>query len=380
MAERATVSLTINGEQHTLEIDTRTSLLDLLRERLGLTGAKKGCDHGPVRGMHGAGRRAPCQRLPRAGRRPRRRRGGHGRGPRRATAGCIRCRRRSSSTTPSSAGTARPGSSARRSPCWPRPKPAGRATRPPTSPSKPELDAAEIRERMSGNICRCGAYPNIVRASRTWRGEAVPVRARRRRARRRGGARRDAGGAVARRRHEPGRPACGSASRRRRCWSTSRRLPPTGSRSCGRRSADRRRGAEQRSRRRPPRPHPLPRARRGAARRRVGPAAQPGDDRRQPAAADALRVLPGRDQPVQQARAAAPAARPARASTATWRCSGTPSSASPPTPPTWRSRSPPSTRSCACSARRRARDPARRLLPAARRPRRSGTRCSSRTS
>jgi xanthine dehydrogenase YagT iron-sulfur-binding subunit len=28
----------------------------------------------------------------------------------------------------------------------------------------PELDADEIRERMSGNICRCGAYPNIVRA------------------------------------------------------------------------------------------------------------------------------------------------------------------------------------------------------------------------
>ncbi len=30
--------------------------------------------------------------------------------------------------------------------------------------SAPDLDADEIRERMSGNICRCGAYPNIVRA------------------------------------------------------------------------------------------------------------------------------------------------------------------------------------------------------------------------
>ena len=40
------MSLRINGELHTLELDTRTSLLDLLRERLGLTGAKKGCDHG----------------------------------------------------------------------------------------------------------------------------------------------------------------------------------------------------------------------------------------------------------------------------------------------------------------------------------------------
>jgi xanthine dehydrogenase YagT iron-sulfur-binding subunit len=30
--------------------------------------------------------------------------------------------------------------------------------------SRPEMDAGEIRERMSGNICRCGAYPNIVAA------------------------------------------------------------------------------------------------------------------------------------------------------------------------------------------------------------------------
>src|SRR5579885_788096 len=46
MAELAAVTLTINGEPYSLELDTRTSLLDLLREELGLTGAKKGCDHG----------------------------------------------------------------------------------------------------------------------------------------------------------------------------------------------------------------------------------------------------------------------------------------------------------------------------------------------
>jgi len=40
------VRLHVNGVQHALTIDTRTSLLDLLREHLGLTGAKKGCDHG----------------------------------------------------------------------------------------------------------------------------------------------------------------------------------------------------------------------------------------------------------------------------------------------------------------------------------------------
>ena len=41
-----TITLTINGAAHDLTLDTRTTLLDLLRERLGLTGAKKGCDHG----------------------------------------------------------------------------------------------------------------------------------------------------------------------------------------------------------------------------------------------------------------------------------------------------------------------------------------------
>src|SRR5881398_3268920 len=40
------ITLHVNGAEHALEIDTRTSLLDLLREELRLTGAKKGCDHG----------------------------------------------------------------------------------------------------------------------------------------------------------------------------------------------------------------------------------------------------------------------------------------------------------------------------------------------
>jgi len=39
-------SVNVNGQVHAIEIDARTSLLDLLREHLGLTGAKKGCDHG----------------------------------------------------------------------------------------------------------------------------------------------------------------------------------------------------------------------------------------------------------------------------------------------------------------------------------------------
>ncbi|GAM06137.1 xanthine dehydrogenase iron-sulfur-binding subunit [Novosphingobium sp. MBES04] len=41
-----TVSMRINGKSETLELDTRTTLLDALREHVKLTGTKKGCDHG----------------------------------------------------------------------------------------------------------------------------------------------------------------------------------------------------------------------------------------------------------------------------------------------------------------------------------------------
>jgi xanthine dehydrogenase YagT iron-sulfur-binding subunit len=52
-------SLTINGVRHELKLEPRTTLLDLLREHLQLSGTKKGCDHGqcgatwpwPIRGF-----------------------------------------------------------------------------------------------------------------------------------------------------------------------------------------------------------------------------------------------------------------------------------------------------------------------------------------
>src|SRR3954468_12142970 len=40
------ITLRVNGADRELEVDTRASLLDVLRERLDLTGTKKGCDHG----------------------------------------------------------------------------------------------------------------------------------------------------------------------------------------------------------------------------------------------------------------------------------------------------------------------------------------------
>src|ERR1700716_186069 len=42
----AEITLQVNGSEHRLVLDTRTTLLDALRERLGITGPKKGCDHG----------------------------------------------------------------------------------------------------------------------------------------------------------------------------------------------------------------------------------------------------------------------------------------------------------------------------------------------
>src|SRR5919204_4066561 len=40
------VSLTVNGQRYVVDLDPRTTLLDALREHLGFTGSKKGCDHG----------------------------------------------------------------------------------------------------------------------------------------------------------------------------------------------------------------------------------------------------------------------------------------------------------------------------------------------
>ncbi|TWI64319.1 xanthine dehydrogenase YagT iron-sulfur-binding subunit [Pseudoduganella lurida] len=43
---RCPLTITVNGQQHTMEVEAWVTLLDLLRERMGLTGTKKGCDHG----------------------------------------------------------------------------------------------------------------------------------------------------------------------------------------------------------------------------------------------------------------------------------------------------------------------------------------------
>ena len=110
-AERLTVRLIVNGADHELaDVDARTTLLDLLREQLDLTGAKKGCN----RGECGActvlldGRRVNGCMVLAAQADGREVTTVEGLGEqRRAAPGAAR---RSSTTTPSSAATARPAS------------------------------------------------------------------------------------------------------------------------------------------------------------------------------------------------------------------------------------------------------------------------------
>jgi xanthine dehydrogenase YagT iron-sulfur-binding subunit len=142
------ISLTVNGEKHSLNVAPWTTLLDLLRDRLDLTGTKKGCDHGQC----GActvlidGRRAnACLTLAvmKDG----------------ASITTVEGLARGDELHPLQqafidhdafqCGYCTPGQLCSAAGLIAE----GRAK-----------TADEIRELMSGNICRCGAYPNIVAA------------------------------------------------------------------------------------------------------------------------------------------------------------------------------------------------------------------------
>jgi xanthine dehydrogenase YagT iron-sulfur-binding subunit len=148
----AQVTLRVNGREETLTVDTRTSLLDLLREHLGLTGSKKGCDHGQC----GActilldGRRAnACLALAVA----------HDGAEIVSVEGLSEgddlhpLQRAFIERDAFQCGYCTPGQLCSAAGMLEEAAAEGVA-----------LDAAEIRERMSGNLCRCGAYPNIVAA------------------------------------------------------------------------------------------------------------------------------------------------------------------------------------------------------------------------
>lgn len=159
----ADISLRINGTDHALTIDTRTSLLDLLREHLDLTGAKKGCDHGQC----GActilidGRRAnACLALAVA----------HDGAEIVSIEGLAdgeelhALQRAFIEHDAFQCGYCTPGQLCSAAGMLAEVREGWPSAITPTGDSGVELTDAEIRERMNGNLCRCGAYANIVPA------------------------------------------------------------------------------------------------------------------------------------------------------------------------------------------------------------------------
>ena len=162
------LSLKVNGTEKSLQVDSRMTLLDALRERLGLTGSKKGCDHGQCGActvMIDGKRMLSCLTL------------------------AASCEARSVVTIEGLAkgGKLHPMQAAfvkwdgfQCGYCTPGQICSAVALLEEAkkgdvsyvtddvrkAPLPLQLSDDEIRERMSGNICRCGAYPNIVAAIR----------------------------------------------------------------------------------------------------------------------------------------------------------------------------------------------------------------------
>jgi xanthine dehydrogenase YagT iron-sulfur-binding subunit len=166
------VQMNVNGVERRLTLDTRTTLLDMLREHLGFTGSKKGCDHGQC----GActvlvdGRRInSCLALAVL----------HDGDSITTIEGLAR----GEELHPMQAAFVRhdgfqcgyctPGQICSAVGMVAECKAGAPSLVTEDLASRPELTDAEIRERMSGNICRCSAYPNIVAAIRDAAGETL---------------------------------------------------------------------------------------------------------------------------------------------------------------------------------------------------------------
>ena len=160
------LSLSVNGAPHALDLDPRTTLLDLLREHLKLTGSKKGCDHGQC---------GACTVLVN--------------GTRINACLSLALMHQGDAVTTieglaTSADALHPLQAAfiendafQCGYCTPGQICSGVGMLAEAQGGAPshvtedlladaELSDAEIRERMSGNLCRCSAYPNILAAVR----------------------------------------------------------------------------------------------------------------------------------------------------------------------------------------------------------------------
>lgn len=162
--DSVSVNINVNGRLEALRLDARTTLLDALREHLGLTGSKKGCDHGQcgactvlVEGrrinacltlavMHEGDRVVTIEGLGTPDRM-------HPLQAAFVEHDGFQCGYCTPGQICSAVGMLREHGDG-----WP-----SQVTEDLTVPLK-VLDDAEIRERMSGNLCRCGAYPNIAAA------------------------------------------------------------------------------------------------------------------------------------------------------------------------------------------------------------------------
>ncbi|MEY2536927.1 MAG: xanthine dehydrogenase YagT iron-sulfur-binding subunit [Verrucomicrobiota bacterium] len=155
------ITLRVNGKKHDLRIDPRTTLLDCLREHLHLTGSKKGCDHGQCGActVHINGRRVNsclCFAAMHDGEEITTVEGiGQPENLHPVQAAFVACDAYQCGYCTS--GQIMSAVALLKEPCG--------------------SEDADVKEFMSGNICRCGAYPNIVAAIQSVRQNIKPPKA-----------------------------------------------------------------------------------------------------------------------------------------------------------------------------------------------------------